>query len=239
LSETTDAYHRSGKGRVIGLLLAGTVLVGGLGAVAGVAFDPEPVSHPLVTPPDTDFSLALGVGRSAPRGLGADSETVDPNMVGSLYDIGFGPQIFVPTDWSVYQAMDTRIWVMNGKGSFAFAAGGTLGSATQTAGEIIRQNLEGLLPPDTYTQLRASGPRDWGSQQYGDVVSRSSLDYQALWTDPQGAVEIYGQIYAAVRNDGAVLVVLIEHVPPDDWKATTYPRAAIVEQSMLRFAGLG
>ena len=34
-----------------------------------------------------------------------------------------------------------------------------------------------------------------------------------------------------------MLVVLIEHVPPDDWNETLYPRAAIVEQSFLRFAG--
>ena len=72
---------------------------------------------------------------------------------------------------------------------------------------------------------------------YGDVVSSSVLDYQALWADPQGSVEIYGQIYAGVRKDGAVLVVLIEHVPPDDWNETLYPRASIVEQSFLRFAG--
>ena len=30
---------------------------------------------------------------------------------------------------------------------------------------------------------------------------------------------------------------LIEHVPPDDWNETLYPRAAIVEQSFLRFSG--
>ena len=102
---------------------------------------------------------------------------------------------------------------------------------------MIEQNLEGLLAPDIYTQLRTDGPRDFYDGPYGDVVSSSILDYQALWADPQGSVEIYGQIYAGVREDGAALVVLIEHVPPDDWNETLYPRASIVEQSFLRFAG--
>jgi hypothetical protein len=227
---------------VIGLVLAGCVLVGDLGAVAGEAFDP-PAEHPRkarATSPDLGVTVAPGnaAPRARPAGvLRLDGTTQDPNLTGAEYDIGYGARVFIPADWEVTQTADTRIWASNGRGSFAFAAAGKYTDASVRAGDVIQQNLEGLLPADSYTQLETAGPADFGRVPYGDLVSWSLLDYQALWADPQGSVEIYGQIYAGVRKDGAVLVVLIEHVPPDDWNETLYPRAAIVEQSFLRFAG--
>ena len=232
-------YHRHSRRRVIGLVLAGCVLVGGLGAVAGEAFDP-PTEHPRKARPTPRLGVTVSAGEAAPRArpiLRLDGTTQDPNLTGVEHDIGYGARIFIPSDWEVTQTADTRIWAANGEGSFAFAAVGKYADATVRAGDVIEQNLEGLLPPDTYTQLRTAGPEDFGTVPYGDVVSWSALDYQALWADPQGSVEIYGQIYVGVRKDGAALVVLIEHVPPDDWNETLYPRAAIVEQSFLRFAG--
>jgi hypothetical protein len=128
---------------------------------------------------------------------------------------------------------------MNGKGGFAFAAVGTFDDASVRAGDVIEQNLQGLLPPDTYTQLRTGDvDTDVWTIPYGDVISMAELSYEALWADQQGAALIHGQIYAGVRKDGAVLIVLIEHVPPDEWTETMYPRASVVEQSFLRFAHL-
>ena len=234
-------YHRHGRRRVIGLVLAGCVLVGGLGAVAGEAFDP-PEEHPRNARPTPGLGVTVTPGNAAPGArpagvLGLDGTTQDPNLTGVEYDIGYGARVFIPSDWEVTQIADTRIWATNGKGSFAFAAVGKYADASVRAGDVIEQSLEGLLPPDSYTQLRTAGPDDFGTVPYGDIVSWSSLGYEALWADAQGSVEIYGQIYAGVRKDGAALVVLIEHVPPDDWNETLYPRAAIVEQSFLRFAG--
>ncbi len=234
-------YQRHGRRRVIGLVLAGCVLVGGLGAVAGEVFDP-PAEHPRKARTHPDLGVTVTPGNAAPGARPAgvfrlDGTTQDPNLTGVEYDIGYGARIFIPSDWEVTQTADTRIWASNGKGSFAFAAVGKYTDASVRAGDVIEQNLEGLLAPDVYTQLRTDGPRDFYDGPYGDVVSSSILDYQALWADPQGSVEIYGQIYAGVREDGAALVVLIEHVPPDDWNETLYPRASIVEQSFLRFAG--
>jgi hypothetical protein len=235
-------YHRHNRRRVIGLVLAGCVLVGGLGALAGELFDP-PAEHPRKARANQpDLGVAVSPGDAAPGArpaavLRLDGTTQDPDLTGVEYDIGYGARIFIPTDWDVTQTADTRIWANNGRGSFAFAAVGKYDDASVRAGDVISQNLEGLLPPDTYTQLQTAGPDDFGTVPYGDIVSWSTLDYQALWADPQGSVEIYGQIYAGVRKDGAVLVVLIEHVPPDDWNDTLYPRASIEEQSFLRFAG--
>jgi hypothetical protein len=235
--------HRHDRRQVIALVLAGCVLVGGLGAVAGEVFDPGAVHPRKARAGNPQLGLVIGAGSSAPHArapgvVRLDGSTIDPNLTGVEHDIGYGARIFVPTDWEVTQTADTRLWATNSKGSFAFAAVGRYNDASVRAGDVIEQNLTGLLPPDTYTQLRTAGPDDFGTVPYGDIVSFSILDYQALWADPQGSVEIYGQIYAGVRKDGAVLVVLIEHVPPDDWNETLYPRAAIVEQSFLRFAGL-
>jgi hypothetical protein len=238
-------HHRHDRRRVIGLLLAGCVLVGGLGAVAGEVFDPA-AEHPRKVRQTPGLGVTVGQGDAAPharpagvagRAFRMDGTSQDPDLTGSDYDLGAGARIFIPSDWEITQTSDTRLWASNGKGSFAFAAVGSYADASVRAGDVIEQNLEGLLPPDTYTQLRTAGPDDFGTVPYGDVVSWSSLDYQALWADPQGSVEVYGQIYAGVRKDGAALVVLIEHVPPDDWNETLYPRAAIVEQSFLRFSG--
>ena len=224
---------------MVGTIVAGTLLVGCLGGLAGVALNPPPGSRPALVNDSPGVEVApAGPGRSVLRTLSADSETPDPDMVGALYDLGFGPLIYVPTDWQVYERADTRIWVMNGKGSFGFAAMGQVQPGSVTAGELLRQNLTGLLPPDEYTQLDVTGPEDWGDVPYGEVVSRSVVAYEALWVSDQGSVPIYGQLYAGVRRDGVIMVVLIEHVPPDDWNATRFPREAIVGQSMLRFAGL-
>ena len=234
-------YHRHGRRRVIGLVLAGSVVAGGLGAVAGEVFDPAPTTSEKARANDPSLGVVVTQGNAVSKArpadvLRLDGTTQDPNLTGTEYDLGYGARIFIPSDWELYQTADTRLWAMNGTGSFAFAAVGKYNDASVRAGDVIEHNLEGLLPPDTYTQLKTAGPQDFGTMPYGDLVSWSELSYEALWADPQGSALIHGQIYAGVRKDGAVLVVLIEHVPPDEWAETLYPRAAIVEQSFLRFA---
>ncbi|MDX6374437.1 MAG: hypothetical protein QOD98_3425, partial [Nocardioidaceae bacterium] len=151
-------YHRHSRRRVIGLLLAGCVLVGGLGAVAGEAFDP-PAEHPKKARANRpDLGVSVGPGNAVPRAqpagvLHLDGTTQDPSLTGVEYDIGYGARIFIPSDWDVTQTADTRIWATNGKGSFAFAAVGKYNDASVLAGDVIEQNLDELLPPDSYTQL--------------------------------------------------------------------------------------
>ena len=193
------------------------------------AADPWPRRH--------RHSRQRGARRAAGGVLGLDGTTQDPNLTGVEYDIGYGARVFLPSDWEVTQIADTRIWATNGKGSFAFAAVGKYPDASVPGRRRDRAEPRGTAAAG---QLHAAPDRR--TRRLRDRAVRrhrqlSSLDYQALWADAQGSVEIYGQIYAGVRKDGAALVVLIEHVPPDDWNETLYPRAAIVEQSFLRFAG--
>ena len=203
-----------------------------------------PEEHPRKARPTPGLGVTVTPGNAAPGArpagvLGLDGTTQDPNLTGVEYDIGYGARVFMPSDWEVTQIADTRIWrSRTARASYAFAAVGKYADASVRAGDVIEQSLEGLLPPDKLHA--AAGPPDpttSGPCRMATSSVSSSLDYQALWADAQGSVEIYGQIYAGVRKDGAALVVLIEHVPPDDWNETLYPRAAIVEQSFLRFAG--
>ena len=70
MSETTPPpvkssteYFNSSRLRVIGLITAGTLAVGALGGIAGVAFDPEPVGEDgVVQPVGTDGSRFSGTG---------------------------------------------------------------------------------------------------------------------------------------------------------------------------------
>ena len=113
-------YQRHGRRRVIGLVLAGCVLVGGLGAVAGEVFDP-PAEHPRKARTHPDLGVTVTPGNAAPGArpagvLRLDGTTQDPNLTGVEYDIGYGARIFIPSDWEVTQTADTRIWAIERQG---------------------------------------------------------------------------------------------------------------------------
>ena len=78
--------HRHDRRRVIGLVLAGCVLVGGLGAVAGEVFDP-PAEHPRKARTNPGLGVTVTQGNAAPRARAAtllrlDGTTQDPNLTG-------------------------------------------------------------------------------------------------------------------------------------------------------------
>ena len=90
-------YFNSSRLKVIGMITAATVAVGALGAIAGVAFDPDPVGKNNVVQPGGDGTQLVpqgsgSVGNSAPHGRGpavsravpgADA-TATPSSVGSV-----------------------------------------------------------------------------------------------------------------------------------------------------------
>src|SRR4051812_20952388 len=109
--------HRHDRRRVIGLVLAGCVLTGGLGAVAGELFDP-PAEHPRMARPTPHLGVVVTPGNAAPAArpaavLRLDGTTQDPNLTGTEYDIGHGARIFIPEGWEVTQTADTRLWASN------------------------------------------------------------------------------------------------------------------------------
>lgn len=97
---SSEDYFNSSRVRVIGMILVATVAVGALGGLAGVVFDPEPVSKDHLIQPGSGSDTRLepeslgGPGSSAPHGSGlsvpfavrvpsADS-TESPGTVGSI-----------------------------------------------------------------------------------------------------------------------------------------------------------
>jgi hypothetical protein len=166
---------------------------------------------------------------TAPPGTGGDTDGG-----GALID-ATGVAVFVPPNWKVDFTDENRVFQSDGNGSFSFAFSYADDPAT-AAGDVITQNLDNLLPAESYTQLQTSDVR--ALDPFGTVVSIAGIEYEALWVDNQGSVSIHGQIYVGVRQDGTVLGILIEHVPADDFESVFNDLTPILDESFGHFAGL-
>jgi hypothetical protein len=296
--KSSEEYFNSSRLKVIGLITAATVAVGALGGIAGVAFDPDPVTRDNVIQPGGDGSSVGSPGSSSPRSGGgftahrstshpsvshasvsqftsrlpdADA-TESPSSVGSISPGGggfsespsdqasdapsdgssdqpsdgdsgsgvtlsdTGVDIYVPPGWTVDNQSGNQVYLSNGEGSYAFAFSGGADSST-AAGDLITQNLDSLLPPDTYTQRATSDVVPL--EAFGSVVSIAAIEYEALWVDNQGSISIHGQLYVGVRQDGTVLGIEIERMPAEDFESAVEELVPVVDNSFTRFAGLG
>ncbi len=162
-------------------------------------------------------------GSPTPNGGGA---TIEATQV----------DIYVPPNWNVDFQDENRVFQSDGAGSFSFAFSYADDPAT-AAGDVITQNLENLLPPENYTQLRTSDVVPL--EPFGSVVSLAGIEYEALWVDNQGSISIHGQIYVGVRQDGTVLGILVEHIPAEDFESAFEGMVPILDNSFARFGGLG
>jgi hypothetical protein len=144
--------------------------------------------------------------------------------------------IFVPDGWQVTYQDDNNVGLADGAGSFAFAFSTTVDPST-SASDIIAQNMDVFLPQDLYTQLQTSDIVP--IEPFGSVVSVAGLGYQAVWVDNQGSSTLAGEMYVGVRQDGTLLVILIEHMPAEDIDSAYEEMASVVNASFVRFAGLG
>ncbi|QIG44566.1 hypothetical protein G5V58_18845 [Nocardioides anomalus] len=285
-------YFNSSRLKVIGLITAATVAVGALGGIAGVAFDPDPVSvQPRLEPgsgtgvgsagqsaprvaahaqaptvrgfaaagggavrddtgdssdgPSSVGSVSPGTGGgfssspSAEPSDGGDEPTPDPGTSGggsaqtmAATDV----DVFVPDGWEVTFSDDQNVGQTNGSGSYSFAFTTTLDPSV-AASDVIAQNLDVFLPPESYTQRQTSDVVPL--QPFGSVVSVAALGYEALWVDNQGSMSVHGEMYVGIRQDGTLLVVLIEHLPAEDFESSYEEMAPIVDNTFNRFAGLG
>jgi hypothetical protein len=289
---SSQEYFNSSRLKVIGLITAATVAIGALGGLAGVVFDPDPVS----TEPRLDPGSGTGVGsagQSAPRlgphaaapslrGFAAGGVVRDdtgdssdgPSSVGSVSPgtgggFSSSPQptddggtdttgptpdpgtsgdgsaqtmtatdvdVFVPDGWDVTYSDDQNVGQTNNAGSYSFAFSTTLDPSV-AAGDVIAQNLDVFLPPESYTQRQTSDVVPL--QPFGSIVSVAALGYEALWVDNQGSMSVHGEMYVGIRQDGTLLVVIIEHLPAEDFDSAYDEMTPIVENTFTRFAGLG
>ena len=235
----SEGYFNSGRVKVIGLITAGVLLVGALGGVAGVAFDPDPQSQPdpaapPVGAPDASAGQSALVG--SPAGLAAARTAAAPAK-GKFLAFQNNIQFWLPNSWRIDGGSGTEVFLSSGKGSYSYVASGYLNPQTR-AGALLAHNLKLLLPRATYTQLKLSKIKVWAGA-YGSVLTSVWIEYSALWVDNQGSAPIYGQIYAAVRRDGGALIALIEHIPPEGFnKAAQTGMGPLVSNSFGRFGGV-
>lgn len=235
-----DTYFNASRVKVIGLILAGVLLVGALGGIAGAVFDPEPIQErePAVAPVGPP---GVGAGQSKASGpviVGENGEltTAAPRGRGKFLRLSNGVVFWLPSGWRVDAASTTSAWIMSGKGSYAYIGTARV-NPRAPASQVLRNHLRELLPSGNYTQLRISGPKSWAGA-FGSVASSAYLEYLAMWVDNQGSTPIYGQMYGGVRRDGIAMVVLIEHIPPKGWNGAFPTLTNIVTNSFGAFGGV-
>jgi hypothetical protein len=212
-----------------------------------------PRGHGAVSPftsrlPGSDATSPSPVGTVSPGSSGftdapGDSATVVPSPTedGSPAEArgatieATGVDIYVPPGWHLDFQDENRVFQSDGDGSFSFAFSYADDPAA-SAGDVITQNLENLLPAENYTQQQTSDVV--ALEPFGSVVSLAGMEYEALWVDNQGSVSVHGQIYVGVRQDGTVLGILIEHIPGEDFESAFEELTPILDESFGRFGGL-
>ncbi len=148
---------------------------------------------------------------------------------------GTDVDVYVPPGWEVTFQDEQNVAQTNGDGSYSFAFSAVLDPSV-AAGDIIGENLDTFLPPESYTQRQTSDVVPL--EPFGSVVSIAAIGYEALWVDNQGSETVHGELYVGVRQDGTALVILIEHLPAEDFEGAVDEMGPIVDLTFTRFAGL-
>ena len=252
------SLHKSGKGKTIGIIVAGVVgvgLIGGLGAVvfgggdddkddistseakgngSGI-LDPDPVGSATPQPDPTADPSETATPSPTPSPTPTPTEDPAPPPVdGDTTTIGSGVQVFIPNGWEIGGQGSDDVGLTNNDGSWAYVLTGVDDPSVE-ASAVLSANLDTMLPPDNYSQLATSDVRPLTA--FGSVVSIAVMDYEALWVDAQSSVPLHGQVYVAVRQDGVVLLIAVEHTPPGDFTATIGDGGPVVDNSFALLGG--
>ena len=147
-----------------------------------------------------------------------------------------GVDVYVPPGWEVTYQDEQNVAQTNGAGSYSFAFTTTL-DPSASAGDVIGETLDVFLPQESYTQRQTSDVVPL--EPFGSIVSLAAIGYEALWVDNQGSISVHGEMYVGVRQDGTLLVMLIEHLPAEDFESAIEDMVPIIENSFTRYAGLG
>ncbi|GAA4673457.1 hypothetical protein GCM10023226_08060 [Nocardioides nanhaiensis] len=195
---------------------------------------PEPAPEPSQPtapsePPTVEPTEAPQTQEPAPDPGGPD---IPGN--GRTVTVGPGVQVLVPVGWEVAGQGESDVAVSSGDGSFGYVLTGVDDPSTDAA-SVITQNLSGLLPADNYTQLDTGDVRPL--EPFGSLVSVAVMDYTSLWVDAQAPIPLAGQVYAAVRSDGVVVLMTVEHTPPEDFEATVGDWGQLVDGTLGLLGG--
>ncbi len=253
------SLHKSSKSKTIGIIVAGVVGVGVLGGLGAVVFgggddkddvstseasgngsgilNPDPVGsatpQPTEGPTDTPTTEPTVDPTSEPTADPTDEPTAPP-VSGDTTTIGSGVQVFVPDGWEIGGQGNDDVGLTNGDGSWAYALTGVDDPSVE-ASAVLSANLDSMLPPENYSQLNMSDVRPLPA--FGSVVSIAVMDYESLWVDAQSSIPLHGQVYVAVRQDGVVLLISVEHTPPGDFTATIDDWGPVVDNTFALLGG--
>jgi len=172
--------------------------------------------------PDSTGSPSTGTSESAsPSESTPASPTASPtdggdNSGGSAATLeGTGVQVYVPPGWQVDGQDEAQLIMSDHQANFAWAYADSGYDPSSDAGTIIAQNQDFFFPPENYTQFQAYDIQP--IQPYASVVSIAAMHYDTMWVDDQGSLTLHGVIYVAVRQDGTLLIMTVEHTPAEDW----------------------
>ena len=251
-----SSLHKSGKGKTIGIIVGAVVGVGILGGVGAVVFgggddgkddvstseangngsgilDPDPVGSATPQPTDAPTDTPTDDPTAEPT-VEPTQEPTTPPVDGDTTTIGSGVQVFIPEGWEIGGQGNDDVGLTNNDGSWAYVLTGVDDPSVE-ASAVLSANLDTMLPPDNYSQLETSDVRPLTAS--GSVVSIAVMDYEALWVDAQSSIPLHGQVYVAVRQDGVVLLIAVEHSPPGDFEGTIGDWGPIVDNTFALLGG--
>ena len=229
----SGGFFSSSRGKTIGLIVAGVVVIGALGGIGAAIFGgddedaftdtttggtvepgeevtPEPDGgHPLAEPDRLGHARAQrrdrAVADAEPSPLPTDeaTPTLDPEPGGDVVTIGNGVQVPVLPGWQVFGQGDSDVLLGDNQNSFVYAITGTVDPSADAA-SVIAASIDSILPKQTYTQLRKTDIAPLQAFRVRGVRRRHA--YQATWTDQQ-AGPLQGLLICAVRQDGTALII--------------------------------
>jgi hypothetical protein len=249
------------RGRTIGLIVAGVVGVGVLGALGGVLLGGDNEGTVPASPASPTDAATVGsdAGASAvldepaatarsggaekeaaetgaavtARGLATDELTPDNSGAGTA-TLEPGVDVHVPDGWTVVGQSETDLLQTNGS-TWVYAVTGTANPAGE-ASAAIQELAPDLLPTSTYTQFENGEITP--VQPDGSIVSMAFIDYVAVYVDAQSSAPIYGRLIVAIRQDGVLLAMTIESSPAEAFNDDQPPWSPIPGATFGAFAGV-
>ncbi len=237
----------SGKQKTIAMIVAGVVVVGGIGGLIGAMagggddkqdvaapgeggsgiLNPTPISNTNPEPEETTEPT-----EPAPQPTEAEPR---PPPAGDGVSLGGVATLPLPSGWSVLGQSDTDALLTDDQNTWVYGVVGQQDPSTD-AGALLSQVIPEVLPSENYSQLQLGEVSP--IQPFGSMVSTAVVDYQALWVDSQGSMSLYGQMYVGIRQDGASLILTAEHTPPDEFEQSNSSWGPVVDGAFQAFASL-
>lgn len=237
----------SGKQKTIAMIVAGVVVVGGIGgligAMAGGGDDKQEVAAPGEGGSGILNPTPVGNTNPAPEETTEPTEPAPqpteaeppPPPAGDGVSLGGVATLPLPSGWSVLGQSDTDALLTDDQNTWVYGVVGQQDPSTD-AGALLSQVISQVLPSENYSQLQLGEVSP--IQPFGSMVSAAVVDYQALWVDSQGSMSVYGQVYVGIRQDGASLILTAEHTPPEEFEQSYSSWGPVIDGAFQAFASL-